>query len=112
MDVLPITHIVRDPATQKAMIGETGVSVAELIYTLETNPSWPIPSAAEKLNVSQGQIYAALSYYHDHPEEIEALWYRDFGPAAIEWRFGRASEDEEDALRTTWIRPSKKRGQW
>lgn len=69
--VLPIEHIVSDPAKHgsKPRIAGTGLTVQ---YTAELhNLDWTVNDLVEHFNLTPGQVYAALSYYFDHRAEID-----------------------------------------
>lgn len=73
-EVLAINHIVRKPESGKPIIAGRGMPVHILIATIRNNPDTPLADLAEHLDLTLGQVHAALSYYHDHTDEIEAIW--------------------------------------
>lgn len=71
--VLPIETIVCDPATGSGQhfISGTRVLVTEVAIHHEAWGQPPVQIATQ-LGITLGQVYAALAYYHDHRDEIEA----------------------------------------
>ena len=74
MPIIPIEHIEAKPGSGVPRIAGTRFTVPILIATLRNNPEWSVADAAAALDLTEGQIYAALSYYHDHKAEIERIW--------------------------------------
>lgn len=74
MPVIPITHIETKLDSDVPCIAGTRFTVPILIATLRNHPEWTIAAAAQALDLTEGQIYAALSYYFDHKRDIEAMW--------------------------------------
>ncbi|MDL5362026.1 DUF433 domain-containing protein [Halalkalicoccus sp. NIPERK01] len=69
-----MTEIVRtegilggDPRIEGTRIGV--LDVYELVVEGDHSPA----DIADQLNVSIGAIYAALAYYHDHPDELRRV---------------------------------------
>lgn len=76
--VHPITYIVSDPEILGGMksIAGTRIAVNHVVSFVETGQT---PSEiAENYDLTLAQVYAALAYYHAHPEEI-AQELRDQG---------------------------------
>src|SRR5438093_5195473 len=71
MITLAIEHIVSDPGKRggKPYIAGKGITVQH-IGALH-NLGWTVPDLTEEFELTAGQVYAALSYYADHQEEID-----------------------------------------
>jgi uncharacterized protein (DUF433 family) len=71
MITLAIEHIVSDPGKRggKLYIAGKGITVQH-IATLH-KLGWTVPDLIEEFELTAGQVYAALSYYADHQEEID-----------------------------------------
>jgi uncharacterized protein (DUF433 family) len=71
MMTLAIEHIVCDPGKHggKPYITGTGMTV-QYVATLH-NCGWTVQDFTEEFEVTAGQVYAALSYYADHQQEID-----------------------------------------
>jgi uncharacterized protein (DUF433 family) len=72
-------HITKDPAIRggKACIDRTRIAVMDIVQ-LQREGKRP----EEMLNIfavplTLAQVHAALTYYYDHPEEIEASFARE-----------------------------------
>lgn len=104
INVIPITHIVRKLDTGKPMINGRRIPVDVLISTIRNQPNKSIEQIAEDFELSLGQVYAALSYYHDNKAEIEAIWQRgneraaDIGttPSGLTQRIKSRQADNDD----------------
>jgi uncharacterized protein (DUF433 family) len=72
----PVTHIRLD-AKGTAWIDETNVKVIEVVVDKQARGSTPEEMAREYPHLSLGQIYAALAYYHDHKEQLDAQIQKD-----------------------------------
>lgn len=66
-------HITRDPAVRagKACIDGTRVRVMDLVC-LHQEAKTPEQMLVEYPSLNLGQVHAALAYYYDHSEEVEA----------------------------------------
>ena len=68
MEIAPINHIeIRDG---RAIIAGTGLKVANIatMYVhLNTSVDWIV----ENYDLTAAQVYAAVSYYYDHREDID-----------------------------------------
>ena len=71
MITLAIEHIVSDPGKRggKPYIAGKGITV-QYIAALH-NLGWTVQDLTEEFELTAGQVYAALSYYADHQEEID-----------------------------------------
>jgi uncharacterized protein (DUF433 family) len=68
MEFAPINYIeIRDGCP---LIAGTGLTVA-VIATMHVQQHVPIEWIAENYELTPAQIYAALSYYYDHAEELD-----------------------------------------
>jgi len=72
MAIQNITHIDITPRVLggRPRIAERRISVAD-IALLHLHSGWSVDKIGEQLNLTPGQIYAALSYYFDHREAID-----------------------------------------
>lgn len=77
MDHLIIDHIVSDSDHRrgKPRINGTGITVQNIVedITAGLSPEY----ITEQFEVSLGQVYAALSYYYDHKDQIDGDVERD-----------------------------------
>lgn len=89
-DILSINHIERKPGSGVPRIVGTRFTVPIIVATLQNNPDMTVQMMAEEFELTEGQIYAALSYYADHSEEIERLWAE--GDALAE-KIGTSSDE-------------------
>jgi uncharacterized protein (DUF433 family) len=66
-------HIVKEPdyCGGKAAIDDTGVRVMNVVF-LHKRGETEAGILEAYPDLERAQIYAALAYYYDHPEEIEA----------------------------------------
>ncbi len=66
-------HIVKGPdyCGGKAAIDDTGVRVMNVVF-LHKRGAREAGILAAYPDLERAQVYAALTYYYDHPEEIEA----------------------------------------
>jgi uncharacterized protein (DUF433 family) len=82
MAVLAIDHIVRTPGTVggKPRIAGTRVRVQD-VAAYHTNGSG-VEEICEAFDLTPGQVFAALSYYYDHRDEIDADVQRQIETAA------------------------------
>ena len=72
MSVVPTEHphIVRGSAGGEPVVADTGISVRAVVELLRLYAD-PVRVGEALPDLSLGQIYDALSYYHDHREEVE-----------------------------------------
>jgi uncharacterized protein (DUF433 family) len=80
---LAFEYIVKKPGYcgGKAAIGRTRVRVNNVVY-LHKQGKTADEIRAEYPDLTYAQVYAALAYYHDHKDEIEAELARDEGADA------------------------------
>jgi uncharacterized protein (DUF433 family) len=85
-------HIVKEPGYcgGKAAIDDTGVRVMNVVF-LHKRGETETGILASYPDLDPAQIYAALTYYYDHPEEIEAELRAD-ETAADRYEQERASD--------------------
>jgi uncharacterized protein (DUF433 family) len=71
MVTLTIAHIVSDPAKHggKPYIAGKGITVQHIAAL--SNLGWTVQDLTEEFELTAGQVYAALSYYADHKEEMD-----------------------------------------
>ena len=71
MITLAIEHIVSDPGKRggKPYIAGKGIAVQHIAAL--HNLGWTVLDLTEEFELTAGQVYAALSYYADHQEEID-----------------------------------------
>ena len=84
MMILAIKHIVSDPDKRggKPYIAGKGMTVQHIAAL--HNLGWTVQDLTEEFELTAGQVYAALSYYADHREEID--------------RASRAAEDKVQGI--------------
>jgi len=77
---LAFEYIVKQPGycSGKAAIGATRVRVNNVVF-LHKRGKTADEIRVEYPNLTYAQIYAALAYYHDHKDEIEAELAEDEG---------------------------------
>ena len=75
MSVTAPAHIRLDDAGV-AWIDDTNVKVIEVVLDKLAHGSSPEEIHFQHPHLSLGQIYAALSYYHDHQNEFDAEIHR------------------------------------
>lgn len=73
MTTLAIAHIVSTPGVCGGLprIEGTRIRVAD-IATYAILHQWSVDKIADELELTPGQIHAALSYYYDHKDEIDS----------------------------------------
>jgi uncharacterized protein (DUF433 family) len=72
-EIAPINHIALKSESKKAVIAGTGITVSLIGFLMEDS-EWTVERIQEEYGLTPGQIYAALSYFAYHREEIvEAL---------------------------------------
>ncbi len=71
MTILTIHHIAQRPdfLGGKPHIAGTRISVHQIAVLYERH-NWSLERIADEHDVTPAQIYAALSYYHDHRKQI------------------------------------------
>ncbi len=92
MATLMIEHIESKPEVcgGRPFIAGRRVAVRDIVVLHEWH-GWRVDQIADELELTLGQVYAALSYYHDHREEIQ-----------------RSLRDEQDFIERYFAeRPSK-----
>ena len=67
--IVSINYIALKPSGTPVIAG-TGISVSLIGFLIE-EPEWSVERIQEEYGLTLGQIYAALSYFADHREEIE-----------------------------------------
>jgi uncharacterized protein (DUF433 family) len=72
MAVQHISHIEITPGVRggKPRIAGRRITVAD-IAQWHVHADWSARRIAEEFDLTPGQVYAALSYYYDHQQEIE-----------------------------------------
>jgi uncharacterized protein (DUF433 family) len=72
MAILAIEHIVStsDTCAGKPRIDGTRMRVQDVVYYYQAG--WDTAKISEQFYLTQGQVHAALSYYYDHKDAIEA----------------------------------------
>ncbi len=95
--ILAIEHIEIDPQKRggRPMIKGTGIMVKDIVYDQRVGLS--VDYIAEQFGLTPGQIYAALSYYYDHKDEIDADMRRD---EDIDPELLRQSEERRQRIKT------------
>lgn len=94
-DAHPLIHFVDGPSGRRASMVGRGLDVSEVIATVRDNDG-SIKDAAEYLNVPTGLVEAAVAYYGEYKDEIDAEI--EFNEA--EYERGRAAAAAgEQALR-------------
>lgn len=78
--LLETIHIVRTPGMLggEPHIEGRRISVGQI--AAHHNGGWPVEEISEAFDLTHAQIYAALSYYYDHKEEIDRAIQEE-----IEW---------------------------
>ena len=72
-----ISHIVKTPGvcSGQPRIDNTRISVAQIVIQHE-HFGLPVDVIASEHDLTLGQVYAALAYYHNNRQEIDA-WIHD-----------------------------------
>lgn len=72
MATLPIDHIEMSTGIcgGKPHVAGRRITVQNIVV-LHVLHQWPVEEIAAELELTPGQIYAALSYYYDHKNEID-----------------------------------------
>jgi uncharacterized protein (DUF433 family) len=80
---IPYTHIVKEPGYcgGKASIDDTRVRVNNVVW-LHKQGHTPPQILESYPDLSLAQVHAALAYYYDHVDEIEAEFAREDEAAA------------------------------
>jgi uncharacterized protein (DUF433 family) len=70
--VLPIEHIVQTPGVcgGKPRIAGRRIKVSEIVLW-HRDSGWSAEKIAEQFDLSLAEVYAALSYYFDHAQDID-----------------------------------------
>ena len=71
MTVLPIEHIVSTPGTSGGQPRIAGSRVRVQDIAVYNIAGWTPITIADELDLTLSQVYAALSYYLDHKDEID-----------------------------------------
>jgi len=72
--IINVEHIVRTPGTLGGRPRIMGRRIAvDLIARLYCQQDTSVEELIEMYDLSPAQIHAALAYYYDHPEEIDAI---------------------------------------
>lgn len=73
------SHITKDPLVRsgRACIDGTRIRVMDIVCLLREGYTPEQMVDAFSVTLTQAQVYAALAYYHDHKEEIEAAFAED-----------------------------------
>ena len=77
MDAHPFVVFVSRPSGRRAMLAGTRLNVADVVATAKAAGS--AEAATESLDLPLSRVRAALAYYADFPEEIDAEMERDRG---------------------------------
>ena len=72
MAILPIQHIemLPDICGGKPHVAGRRITVQNIVVLYGIH-HWSVEVIADELELTPGQIYAALSYYYDHKDEID-----------------------------------------
>lgn len=93
MDEHPLVRFVDGPAGRRARLLGTGLDVWEVIATVRDNDN-DMDRAAEYLELTMGQVQAAVNYYGAYWDEIDT-WIarneRETGEAHATWLAGQAA---------------------
>lgn len=93
MDEHPLVRFVDGPAGRRARLLGTGLDVWEVIATVRDNDN-DMDRAAEYLELTMGQVQAAVNYYGAYSDEIDT-WIarneRETGEAHATWLAGQAA---------------------
>ena len=73
MVVLAIEHIVSTPGICGGKPHITGTRMRVQDVAIYHRAGMGVGEMVEQFDLTPGQVHAALSYYHDHREEIETL---------------------------------------
>ena len=68
-EIAPINYIALKPESKTPVIAGTGINVSLIGFLME-DPEWSVERIQEEYGLTPGQIYAAMSYFSDHREEI------------------------------------------
>jgi uncharacterized protein (DUF433 family) len=74
LTVHPIETIVSDPSVRngKLIIAGTTIALIDVISSYNSGRSASPEELAQNYRLSLGQVFAALAYYYDHRDEVEA----------------------------------------
>ncbi len=73
------SHVVKTEGVRggKACIDNTRIAVADVVYSMKEGMSPEQIAEEDYPDLSLAQVHAALAYYYDNREEIEAIHDRD-----------------------------------
>lgn len=71
MSILPIEYIVRTPDISGGQPRIAGSRIRVQDIAVYNNAGWTANTIADELDLTLSQVYAALSYYLDHKDEID-----------------------------------------
>jgi uncharacterized protein (DUF433 family) len=77
----PLVHFVEGPSGRRAALVGTGLDVWEVIATVQDND---VREAAAYLDVPQGLVVAAVTYYREYRDEID----EEIKANDVEWERG------------------------
>lgn len=71
--ILNISEIVSDPKIRggRPVVAGTGLTVMNIVLTHTTGDHLSAEEIAQHYDLSLGQVYAALAYYHLHQAELD-----------------------------------------
>ncbi|MDB5307261.1 MAG: hypothetical protein JWO38_1463 [Gemmataceae bacterium] len=74
MSTVSVEHIEKTPDTcgGRARIAGHSIRVMDIVALHEHGPMSPAEIARQYPTITLADVYAALAYYHDHRDEIEA----------------------------------------
>jgi len=77
--ILNISEIVSDPKIRggRPVIAGTGLTVMNIVLTHTTGDKLTADEIAQHYDLSLGQVYAALAYYHLHQAELDEVLQRE-----------------------------------
>jgi uncharacterized protein (DUF433 family) len=77
--VLNISEIVSDPKIRggRPVLAGTGITVMNIVLANTTGDKLAPETIAEHYGLPLGQVYAALSYYHLHQQELDEQLQQD-----------------------------------
>jgi uncharacterized protein (DUF433 family) len=93
MDEHPLVRFVDGPAGRRARLVGTGKDVWEVVAAVRDNDG-DVRRTADYLEIAQGLVRAAITYYGAHPDEIDR-WIerneREAAEAHAAWLAGQAA---------------------
>jgi uncharacterized protein (DUF433 family) len=74
LTIHPVETIVSDPTIRngKLIIAGTTIALVDVIASYNSGRSTSPEELAVNYNLALGQVFAALAFYYDHREEVEA----------------------------------------